>query len=92
MSKKEPRKKVQTSSILRTMPMTSPKEGGRCLPKGFIPYDGTQEEENKALKLAFWLDGSNPYKNDTYSINRFISSNHHGSTMEWTSTPSNQGP
>ena len=51
--------------------MTPPKEGGRRVPKGFIPYDGTKKEEIKALKLVFRIDGSNPYKDDAYNINRF---------------------
>jgi hypothetical protein len=41
--------------------MVPPKDGGRHLPRGLIPNDGTQEEEIKALKLVFRLDGSNPY-------------------------------
>jgi hypothetical protein len=70
MTKKKASKKIQTST-LRTMPMTPPKEGSRRLPRGFLPYDSTQEEKIKALKLVFWIDGSNPYKDDAYNINRF---------------------
>jgi hypothetical protein len=53
------------------MPMTPPKEGGRMVPREFIPYDGTKEKEVEALKSVFWIDGSNPYKDDAYNINRF---------------------
>jgi hypothetical protein len=54
------------------MLMTPPKEG-RCVSMGFLPYDGTviQEEEIEALKVVFQKDGSNPYKDDAYNINRF---------------------
>jgi hypothetical protein len=69
MTKKKVNKK-QTST-LDTMPMSPPREGGRRVPRGFIPYDGTKEEEIAALKLVFRIDGSNPYKDDAYNINRF---------------------
>ncbi|MGK3740612.1 MAG: hypothetical protein ACI90V_007462 [Bacillariaceae sp.] len=52
------------------MPMPSP-TGGRRVPRGFKPYDGTKEEEIEALKLVFRVDGSNPYKDDAYNINNF---------------------
>ncbi|MGK3758296.1 MAG: hypothetical protein ACI8RD_010610 [Bacillariaceae sp.] len=58
MKKKTTSKKVQARSTLRTMPM-SPPTGGRQVPRGFNPYNGTQEEEIEALKLVFRLDGSN---------------------------------
>jgi hypothetical protein len=58
-------------STLDTMPITPPRLGGRTVPRGFIPYDGTIEEEIEALKLVFRLDGSNPYKDDAYNINQF---------------------
>jgi hypothetical protein len=51
MTKKRVSKKIQTST-LRTMPMTPPKEGGRMVPREFIPYDGTKEEEIEALKAG----------------------------------------
>jgi hypothetical protein len=70
VTKKRVSKNIQTST-LKTMPMTPPKEGGRMVPREFIPYDGTKEEEVEALKLVFWIDGSNPYKDDAYNINRF---------------------
>jgi len=41
------------------------------VPKGFNPYRGTQEEEIEALKLVFQMDGSSPYKDDAYNINKF---------------------
>jgi hypothetical protein len=41
------------------------------VPRGFIPHDGTKEEEIEAFKLVFWLDGSNPYKDDASNINQF---------------------
>jgi hypothetical protein len=63
------KKKVQAST-LKTMPL-SPPPGGRRVPKGFNPYDGTKEEEIEALKLVFRMDGSNPYKDDAYNINKF---------------------
>jgi hypothetical protein len=66
MTKKKVNKK-QTST-LDTMPMSPPREGGRRLPRGFIPYDGTKEEEIEALKLVFRIDGSNPFKDDAYNI------------------------
>jgi hypothetical protein len=53
------------------MPITPPRLGGRTVPRGFIPYDGTKEEEIEALKLVFRLDGSNPHKDDAYNINQF---------------------
>jgi hypothetical protein len=53
------------------MPITPPRLGGRTVPRGFIPYACTKEEEIEALKLVFWLDGSNPYKDDAYNINQF---------------------
>jgi hypothetical protein len=62
-------KKIQTST-LNTMPM-SPPTGGRRVPRGFNPYNGTKEEEIETLKLVFRLDGSNPYKDDAYNINGF---------------------
>jgi hypothetical protein len=58
-------------STLDTMPITPPRLGGRTVPRGFIPYDGTKEEEIEALKLVFWLDRSNPYQDDAYNINQF---------------------
>jgi hypothetical protein len=57
-------------STLDTIPITPRRLGGRTGPRGFIPYDGTKEEEIKALKLVFRLDRSNPYKDDTYNIRR----------------------
>jgi hypothetical protein len=63
------KKKIQTST-LNTMPM-SPPTGGRRVPRGFNPYNGTKEEEIETLKLVFQLDGSNPYKDDAYDINEF---------------------
>jgi hypothetical protein len=53
------------------MPITPPRLGGRTVPRGFIPYDGTIEEEIEALTLVFRLDGSNPYKDAAYNINQF---------------------
>jgi hypothetical protein len=51
---------------------TPPRVGCRQVPRGFIPYNGTKEEEIEALKLlVFRIDGSNPYKDDAYNINRF---------------------
>ena len=70
MTKKKVSKNIQTST-LRTMPMTPPRVGGRLVPRGFIPYDGTKEEEIETLKLVFRIDGSNPYKDDAYNINKF---------------------
>jgi hypothetical protein len=58
-------------STLDTMPITPPRLGGRKVPRGFIPYNGTKEEEIEALKLVFRLDGSNPYKDDACNINQF---------------------
>jgi hypothetical protein len=55
MTKKRVSKKIQTST-LGTMSLTPPREGGRRVPRGFIPYDGTKEEEIEALKLAFRID------------------------------------
>jgi hypothetical protein len=52
------------------MPM-SPPTGGRRVPRGFNPYNGTKEEEIETLKLVFRVDGSNPYKDDAYNINGF---------------------
>jgi hypothetical protein len=72
MTKKRVSKNIHTSTS-RTMPMTPPKEGGQMVPREFIPYDGTKEEEVEALKLVFQIDGSNPYKDDAYNINRFKS-------------------
>ena len=68
--KKKASKIIQTST-LKTMSITPPRDGGREVPTGFIQYDGTKEEEIEALKLVFRLDGSNPYKDDAYNINRF---------------------
>ena len=63
MTKKNSRKQSSRmqKSTLDTIPM-SPLRGGRKVPPGFIPYNGIKQEEIKALKLVFWLDGSNPYK------------------------------
>jgi hypothetical protein len=69
MTKKKVNKK-QTST-LDAMPMSPPRDGGRRVPRRFIPYDGTKEEEIEALKLVFRIDGSNPFKDDAYNINRF---------------------
>jgi hypothetical protein len=62
-------KKIQTST-LNTMLMSSP-TGGRRVPRGFNPYNGTKEEEIETLKLVFRVDGSNPYKDVAYDINGF---------------------
>jgi hypothetical protein len=43
-------KKVQAST-LKTMPL-SPPAGGRRVPKGFNPYNGTKEEEIETLKMG----------------------------------------
>jgi hypothetical protein len=67
MTKKRVSRKIQTS----TMPLTPPRDRGRRVPRGFIPYAGTKKEEIEALKLVFRIDGSNPYKDDAYNINRF---------------------
>jgi hypothetical protein len=67
--KKRVSKKIQTST-LRRMPITPPKEGSRQPPRGFIQYDGTKKAEIEALKLVFRINGSNPYKDDAYNINR----------------------
>jgi hypothetical protein len=46
-------KSIRTQkSTLDTIPITPPRLGGRTVPRGFIPYDGTKEEEIKALKLV----------------------------------------
>jgi hypothetical protein len=71
MTKKEVDKKQIQTSTLDTMPMSPPRDGGRRVPRRFIPYDGTMEEEIEALKLVFRIDGSNPFKDDAYNINRF---------------------
>jgi len=70
MTKKKAASKTQKST-LDTMPITPPRVGGRTVPRGFIPYDGTKEEETEALKLVFRLDGSNPYKDNAYNITQF---------------------
>jgi hypothetical protein len=67
MTKRKVSRKIQTST-LGTMPLTPPREGGRWVPRGFIQYDGTKEEEIEALKFVFQIDGSNPYKDDAYNI------------------------
>ena len=55
--------------------MSTPRDG-RKMPPGFIPYDGTKEEEIEALKVVFRLEGScyriNLYKDDPYNIQRFM--------------------
>jgi hypothetical protein len=71
MTKKKVNKKQIQTSTLDTMPMSPPRDGGRRVQRGFIPYDGTKEEEIEALKLVFRIDGSNPFKDDAYNINRF---------------------
>jgi hypothetical protein len=48
MTKKRVSRKIQTST-LGTMPLTPPRDGGRHVPRGFILYDGTKEEEIEAL-------------------------------------------
>jgi hypothetical protein len=45
MTKKRVSKNIQTST-LKT-------KGGQMVPREFIPYDGTKEEEVEALKLVF---------------------------------------
>jgi hypothetical protein len=70
MTKKRASRRPQTSTP-GTMPLTPPTDGGRRVPRGFIPYDGTKKEEIEALKLVFQINGSNPYKDDAYNINRF---------------------
>jgi hypothetical protein len=70
MTKKKASRNIQKST-LDTMSITPPRVGGRTVPRGFLPYDGTKEEEIEALKLVFRLDGSNPYKDDAYNIRRF---------------------
>ena len=49
----------------------SPPTDGRQVPRGFNPYNGTQEEEIEALKLVFWLDGSSPYRDNVFNIIEF---------------------
>ena len=49
----------------------SPPTDGRWVPRGFKPYNGTQEEEIEALKLVFWLDGSSPYRDNVFNIIEF---------------------
>jgi hypothetical protein len=71
MTKKKVNKKQIQTSTLDTMPMSPSRDGGRRVSRGFIPYDGTKEEEIEALKLVFRIDGSNPFKDDAYNINRF---------------------
>jgi hypothetical protein len=70
MTKKKANRNTQKST-LDTMSITPPRVGGRAVPRGFLPYDGTKEEEIEAPKLVFRLDGSNPYKDDAYDIRRF---------------------
>jgi hypothetical protein len=70
MTNKRVSRKVQTSTP-GTMPLTPPRDGGRQVPRGFIPYDGTKKEEIEALKLVFRINGRNLYKDDAYNINRF---------------------
>jgi hypothetical protein len=49
--KKKASENTQTST-LKTMTMPPPTDGRR-VPRGFNPYNGTQEEEIEALKLVF---------------------------------------
>ena len=69
MTKKNSRKQSSRmqKSTLDTMAL-SPPRGGRTVPPGFLPNDGTKEEEIEALKIVFRIDGSNPYKDDPYNI------------------------
>jgi hypothetical protein len=64
MTKKRPNKMVLKDNAK----MTPPKGGGRQLLRGFIPYEGTQDEEIEALRMVFRMDGSNPYKDDAINI------------------------
>ena len=67
--------------------MTPPKEGGRRLPRGFIPYNGTQEEEIEVLKMVFRLDGSTTHSRMMHlTLPHFPDSNQHGLMMKQTMT------
>jgi hypothetical protein len=54
MTKKKATSRRVQASTLKTM-STPPPSGGRRLPRGFNPCNGTQEEEIEALKLVFQL-------------------------------------